>query len=780
MIAPIGVDSFVKENVPAANFGDTPRIWVNGGGSGDQRFAYLYHSRPCPIGARILSAKLRLYLNGSWSGTNNLTLKRITSTWAEGKLTWNNKPTVTATNSAAATVTGGTDGQVVEFDITNMMVDIASALPFFGFRVELSQHQDRAFYSSDNGVSTLRPEFEVNWTLAPDPPGNLSPSAGDIVSSALPQLSWTMSFPGGGSLTSSEVQISTSTDFTTPEYDSGKQPNTSAAIWDLYANNLNLMALANQADFETDATTGIVFIAGSTKTKDTTTFNHGAASLKVTTPGSVANEGVGFGSAAGSTTNDAIATAGNTYTFSMAMKGNAGGESVQLVMFWRTAAGAAISTSASSAIVLTTSWTTYSFTATAPATTAFVELAVRTSGTSAVTWFNDTAQFEIGSNVSPWSLPTGYTGIPLNGTRFWRVRIWDDVDTVSGWSDPVSMTRTSLGALSISSPGATTGDLTPPITWSLSGQTQESYRVTLMQVATSGKLIGLWSTSGVGATTSVTVPANIIQTGKTYRARVEVWDTLNRANNEHQTAEQTFTYVRAGTVAAVETLNTITYNDGTRNTPVVQVTVTRSAQPDYWSVKLNGVEYNSRIVASTTFVSGTTYRFYLWGVSPRTATTVEVEAVVLSGGVFKHSTGNPTTTVTTSFTGVWLADDTLTSTLGQMVPIFGVDGADMSIGESGTTYDVIGSRSPVRLTDTIQGYRGTISGNVLSKAERDTFLALKDLSLNQDLRLVVGDLSIPVRLESAAAAPRPEPGDVVFDVSFGFFQTAAPWPLTGI
>lgn len=772
MIAPIGVDSFVKENVPAANFGDTPRLWVNGGGSSDQRFSYLYHARPFPFGARILSAKLRLYLSGAWSGTNSLTCKRITTSWGENKLTWNNKPTVTATNSAAASVVSGVDGQMVEFDITNMMTDVSSGSAFWGWRIELSQHADRPFNSADNGTASLRPEFEVNWTLAPDAPSDLAPAAGDIVSSAYPALSWTMSFPGGGSETSAQVQVSTSSSFVTPEYDTEKQPN-SGGIWYL---NDNLLPQPNQADFETDATTGIVSILSATKTKDGTTFNHGANSLKIVTPGSVIQEGFGLGSAAGSTTNDAPVVAGNPYTFSIAMKGNAGGEQLTLCIFWRTNAGAVVSQDLSTTQTLTTSWATYSFTATAPATAEFVELAVRTVGTHAYTWFNDTAQFEQASSASTWT--PAYQGVSPGATRWWRVRIWDDVDTVSDWATPVSFTRTALGTLTISSPGATTGDLTPPITWGLSGQTQESYRVTLFEVKSSGKLVTLWYTAGAGATTSVTVPSNLIVTGKTYRARVEVWDTLNRANNEHQTAEQTFTYSRDGTVTAPSSMTAVAYNDGTRNTPVVVVTVVAATQPDYWSVKLNGVEYNSRIVASTTFVSGTTYRFYIWGLQPRVSTTLSVEAVRLSAGVFKNST-NLDATVRTDFVGIWLADDTQTSTLGQMVFIGGVQ-ADTTIGDSGTTYDIIGSRTPIRLTDTIQGYRGSVTGQVLSKTERDTFLALKDLSLNQDLRLVLGDLSIPVRLESVTASPRPEPGDYVFDVSFSFFQTGAPWPLAGV
>lgn len=610
MILPIAIDSFVKENVAGANFGDTPRLWVNGGGSADQRFAYLYHSRPFPLGARILTAKLRLFLDGSWSGTNSLTVKRITSAWSESKLNWNNKPTVTATNSAAASVVGGTDGQVVEFDIMNMTNDISSGSAFFGFRIEMSQHADRAFKSSDVGNSTLRPELEVTWTLAPDAPSDLSPAAGDIISAQFPLLYWAMSFPGGGSLTSVQVQMNlTNNDFSAPTKDFGK------------------VALLNP--------------------------------------------------------------------------------------IWDTNQG-------------------------------------------------------------------GFGGVTAGQTWWWRLRVYDDTDTVSDWSTPVSFTRTALGTLTISSPGATTADLTPPITWALSGQTQESYRVTLSRLLTNGKWLTLWVTAGVGTTTSVTVPENLIVTGQTYKVRVEAWDTLNRAGDEHRLTEQTFTYVRDGTPAAPTSMSATAYNDTVRNTPIVKIVVTRTAQPDYWSVKLNGVEYNSRIIASTTFISGTTYNIYIWGVLPRTTTTVEVEAVVLSGGVFKHSSSNPTASVKTDFIGIWLGDDSNAGLLGSIVPIFGASEVDMEIHESGTTYDTVGSQVPVRLYDAILGYRGVISGYVLSKTERDVFLSLKSLSVTQDIRLVLGDLSFPIRIAESSANPRPEPGDFSFDVSFSFFQSGPPWPIPAL
>ena len=255
------------------------------------------------------------------------------------------------------------------------------------------------------------------------------------------------------------------------------------------------------------------------------------------------------------------------------------------------------------------------------------------------------------------------------------------------------------------------------------------------------------------------------------------WDTLNRANNEHQTTEQQFTYSIAGGVTAPSTMSAAVYNDGTYDTPLVIITLTRATQPDYWCVKLDGVEYDSRIVASTTFVSGTTYKIYFWGAKPRVTSTLEVEAVVLSAGVYKHSTGNPTTTIKTQFIGIWVADPGTAAVQGKMVGIFGKEEVALALSEIATTYDVQGAQSPVRLTDTGQGYRGSVGGKVFSKSQRDDLLALKVLSRTQDLQLVVGDLSFPIRMEDTSVSPRPEPGDQSWDVAFAFFQSGPPWPV---
>lgn len=365
--------------------------------------------------------------------------------------------------------------------------------------------------------------------------------------------------------------------------------------------------------------------------------------------------------------------------------------------------------------------------------------------------------------------------IAVNDVRYWRVMVWDDADVASAWTDPVSFTRKAKGSLVIASPsGSTVDDLSPPIAWTFTppaGATQESYTVDVYELSTIGSsgILRTVHNSGklTGAATSYTLPEGIIVSGKPYRAIVRVWDTIDRdayaTDFDYVEAQKDFTYARSG--APVEVL-TLTAVQTPTNGPGVLLTWTRAAQPDYFTLKVNGVEVLPRIDPSDVFVSGTTYTMKWWGAIPRVATTYEVEAVVLSAGKLQNSDANATASLTVQLDGggVWLVDEYDDT----VVRIAGSQGPDLAIGESGQTHFLRGRRDPVRIVDTIRGYEGDVSGLLRSKADRDTFLALKGRT--KTLRMIAGDLNIPVVLEEASTGPTHVPHDRVFTVAFGVLQ----------
>ena len=592
------IDAHAYQGSPATNYGSLVRLALNGTGGTDDRQAFIHFARPFPLGATVLSAKLRVYTRGAWASSQTLTAKRIVEKWAENLLTWNKRPAVVTTNSAALVVSGAADGQLLELDVTALMVDVANGAAYFGLRLELSANVLRQLHSAEAVNANLRPVLEVEWSTAPDAPSSLAPAGGRAISVTKPLLAWTYVDRDAGQQTSSQVQVSTSSDFTTPAYDSGKVANTEPT-WDLAA--------------------------------------------------------------------------------------------------------------------------------------------------------------------------TAFSALADNVTRFWRVRVWDDDDVVSEWSDAVDFARQQKGVLTLTSPaGPTIDDLSPPVLWTFTGETQESYRVRLLE-----DVGGVWTQrydSGqvVGTVLSHGIPEGLIVGGKSYRIELRVWDTLDRQaialDPDYVEDTVDVTYSRSGAPVAVTAL-TATKTPNSHG-PGVLLEWERSAAPDYFALMVDGVNVPGfeRIDPGDVFVSGTTYAMTWWGATPRVSATFEIEAVVDSGGAKQHSDGNATAALTLTTSGIWLIDpDDDTA-----VEISGRDAVDFKIGESGETHFLRGRRDPVRITDTLRGYEGSVAGVLKGKTARDTFLDLKGRL--KPVRLVISDLNILVELEAATAPPTALPNDRLFGCSFGFVQ----------
>lgn len=382
----------------------------------------------------------------------------------------------------------------------------------------------------------------------------------------------------------------------------------------------------------------------------------------------------------------------------------------------------------------------------------------------------------VSNTVHRYNTAGTYT-VPDASTRYWRVRTWDDANRISGWSDTASFERQSKGTIAFVNPGVsnTVDDLTPEISWTFTG-TQTQVELEIDRIKSDNTLENLWTYHRQHYTADhLTVPLRnagpgghpIIKTGETYRAKLKIWDDQDRVGTSRDPAyayaQKDFTYSRAGVGSAVATL---TATVSAIAQPAVTLTWTRATTPDWFCIKANSVEVIHKIepVDVATGTPGE-YSMVYWEATPRTATTYEVEAVTISGDHNQHSSGNATASATTSPTGVWLIDDDA----DDAVQIFGGETPSISIGESGTTYDLIGNRTPVRIVDAIRGYEGSFSGMVKTAAARDTLLDLK--GRDKQLRVVIANLNFPVYLEEVTAAPMPLPGGDAHEVSFTFFQS---------
>jgi len=384
---------------------------------------------------------------------------------------------------------------------------------------------------------------------------------------------------------------------------------------------------------------------------------------------------------------------------------------------------------------------------------------------------------------------TAYAGITAGATAWWRVRVQDGAGLWSAWSEGAQFRRVAKPTVTITNPAVSPNNFveepTPPISWTVAGGTQTAYQVTIVEVANPTQYV--WTTGKITSTANtVTLPnpapgdSAIITPGVAYRVSVSIWDNVARENTPgdaiQTTAAREFTYAKTATVTPVASL-TVTPQ---APYPWAQLQWTRATAPDSFSiVRTDNLVGASKVTAtnlvpSDLLVSGTTYRYIDRDASPRRSTTWEVMAIVNG----RTSSPNPTVSGSTNPTGIWLSD----TARNVNVQILGRDGqasVDMTMPEKGETIDVVGSATPVRVTQALQGYSGHVAGALVTtdvmtaQAARQALFELKRYP-SRSCILTLGDMTILVKAFNISVASTPNP-DIDFDVEFDFFQIGTPF-----
>lgn len=217
-----GLDTSVSSVFPSKTYESTSFLQVKFG----ENLAFVYFSRPFPLGATVLSAKLRVRTYSMGSGTRTLTLQRVESRPTYSYLTWNNAPT--ATDPIVVTKSGAlVGGTVWEYDVTAHLQAVSDGAAWAGWRFNTDSTDLVKIYGRDG--SKWKPEFEVTWSDAPDIPEQLAPSGGRVVGEPKPVLRWDYTDVAGDTeMSALQVQIhstdaghSTTTGWAAPDWDSG-------------------------------------------------------------------------------------------------------------------------------------------------------------------------------------------------------------------------------------------------------------------------------------------------------------------------------------------------------------------------------------------------------------------------------------------------------------------------------------------------------------------------------------------------------------------------------
>lgn len=181
----VGKDASIYSNHPALNVNNWDFIanaWTASGDSFVMRSFIDFDLAMIPQNSTILSAYLSLYsntqsdhtqLHSSLSGSNQSELRRITSSWSESAVTWNNQPTTDTVNKITLLQSTSTTQNYLNIDVkTHIQQKVNNPASHFGFMLRLvTEYKFRCmvFASSDHTNASIRPKLVITYMEAPCP-----------------------------------------------------------------------------------------------------------------------------------------------------------------------------------------------------------------------------------------------------------------------------------------------------------------------------------------------------------------------------------------------------------------------------------------------------------------------------------------------------------------------------------------------------------------------------------------------------------------------------------
>lgn len=806
------VDTWVNSARPSANYVAARALTIDSG----EALAYVYFNRPVPLGATVVSAKLRLYHTAAWTGSATITVARLAAQLQASKVTWNSKPGVTGTTASVVDPGGGADGTLVEIDVTTLMQDVANGADWRGLRIESSNTTARKVHSVE-GISAYRPTLYVLWSEAPQAPTNLSPSGNDAVSVAAPVVRFqVVDNLGDTSLAGAQVQVASDAAFTTGLWTSAwvttsePQVNLAAAgypgmtaggasvYWRVKVRDGALLESAwSQAAQMRRVAKGVVTITnpsatgselmrnlvpnpsietnttgwvGSkvTLTRDTTWSETGAASLKANVNATDAGQYLyPFQDASQGPVANRIGPVATGDYISVRVRVRAI-RNIRVRLYWTTynSAGASAGWTSSNQQVDMTAGQVQTFELdnivtgagtggnTVAAMLPIIALYDYQGSPSAalVSTTGDAIQVDGAMVINSKTTPLASSLLPL---AYWDGDTADTADTEYAWLG------TAHGSLSVKRNTILyVSEPTPPFGWTFSG-TQTAWWVRVYR--TTNLVTPVLNSTRVSTTeTSWTPPAPGLPNNGPFVVYVDVWDNVDRdRSDEVATASRTFVQQPDPTVTGVTGLIAAQPNAW----PSVTLTWTRGTAPDSYVITRNGVVIAADLAPGDLLTGGTSYAYTDDAPSPWSVNTYQVQAVV------NGAASNPASASLTPLgRGIWLLDGSL------RVWLAGDDEGTWERPEEASTYAPLGATVVTRRVQASRGYQGALAGRLVDAYSRTAASYQADLEAmranpGRPVTLVAGDLSLRVLLGDVQTVPTPQvpPGRLV---TFSFWQAS--------
>lgn len=220
--------TFVSEHNPSnRNFRAHTYLSVSGI-TGYRTWTVLWFANPFPSsGANVASATLTLRVRAN-NNTAHAITAQLCGKWSASfySLNWQTKPAGTGPRTDSTKPGKLTAGQPWDIDLTAQMQQVADGAPFYGILLWGPSSNGDSIIA--DGYAPYMPTLTVDWSEAPLPPSELSPSGAAVVGTKTPTLTWSFfDRVGVTDVQSVEVQTASSeTGFGSPAWDSGVVPAT--------------------------------------------------------------------------------------------------------------------------------------------------------------------------------------------------------------------------------------------------------------------------------------------------------------------------------------------------------------------------------------------------------------------------------------------------------------------------------------------------------------------------------------------------------------------------
>jgi hypothetical protein len=162
-------DTYIDENVPNSNHGSETTFRVRSNNNSERRGLVRFDLSGIPADATINSANLYLYETRQIPGQTTY-LYRVTHTWSEGSVTWNNPWTIHGGNFdksiAFDSFLPNQTNCMVTLDLTDLVQRwVNGTYPNYGVLLYTTGPNRSIIYSSkENPIAEQRPRLDVSYT----------------------------------------------------------------------------------------------------------------------------------------------------------------------------------------------------------------------------------------------------------------------------------------------------------------------------------------------------------------------------------------------------------------------------------------------------------------------------------------------------------------------------------------------------------------------------------------------------------------------------------------